>query len=536
MIKIRSLFRSLTLVTTTLCAACGGTDAAFDTSSSAITSTSERKLADFDGDGASDLVVTNPSESINVVVNNVVVDIDKAGAVTVLYGAAGSGVSTPGSQIFSQQSANVPDSAESWDLFGTAVTWGDFNADGFDDLATSAMGEDAGRGVVHVLYGSAGGLTTVGNQIWSLSTPAFGLSADQFDYYGQDLDSGDFNADGADDLAIAIPGYDGRTGAVHVLFGRPIVGLVPERDVLWTPRSFRQAHDAYTHFGEEIAVGDVNGDGVDDLMVGGSQGNANDTVGFGFVHVLVLGPSGTTMIDHQYLTKSSVPGQMSMPLDYFGARLATGDFDGDGRADLAASAWKHTVSGHAEAGAVAVFRATGPAGGIDAATGVMWSQDSAGIAGVAAAGERFGTSLNAADFNGDGRDDLAIGAELEGVNGFNGAGTVTVIAGSPVGLVPMGNQLWTQASAGVAGDLATGDHFGEKLVVGDFDADGRADLAVTVVGEQCLQGNVVIEQSGAVHVLYGAPVGALTSAGSQLLNQNTLGVPDMCELSDAWGS
>ena len=78
------------------------------------------------------------------------------------------------------------------------------------------------------------------------------------------------------------------------------------------------------------------------------------------------------------------------------------------------------------------------------------------------------------DFNGDGFDDLVVGAPYEdvvtgGVNNAN-AGTVTVIYGSATGLTAAGNQVWTQDSAGMLDVVEAGDIFGYALAVGDFKA------------------------------------------------------------------
>jgi FG-GAP repeat len=99
-----------------------------------------------------------------------------------------------------------------------------------------------------------------------------------------------------------------------------------------------------------------------------------------------------------------------------------------------------------------------------------------------------------------------------GVPGENqGRGVAQVLVGSAAGLTAAGSQLWSQDSRGVAGQAEGSDRFGSALAAGDFNADGRADLAVGVPGET-LGGAF---GAGAVNVLYGS-AGGLTAAGSQL--------------------
>ena len=104
---------------------------------------------------------------------------------------------------------------------------GDFNGDGFPDLAIAAPGESVGSatgaGDVHVVYGSGSGLGSGSSQTWTQNDLGGGEGAAAGNMFGAALAAGDFNGDGYAELAIGAPGEDvgsnGDAGAVHILYG-----------------------------------------------------------------------------------------------------------------------------------------------------------------------------------------------------------------------------------------------------------------------------------------------------------------------------
>jgi hypothetical protein len=183
---------------------------------------------DFDGDGFADLAVGVPHEDIGAEAG--------AGAVNVLYGTA-TGLSSAGNQFWSQNSQGILDSSESGDHFGDALAAGDFDGDGFTDLAIGVPDEGFGAasaaGAVNVLYGSAAGLTLAGNQFWAQDSTGIADQSEIGDNFGQALAAGDFDGDGFVDLAVGVPdetlGSILNAGSVNVLrIGvRPVVRREP---------------------------------------------------------------------------------------------------------------------------------------------------------------------------------------------------------------------------------------------------------------------------------------------------------------------
>jgi hypothetical protein len=139
--------------------------------------------ADFGNDGFADLAVGGvSSEDVGAIVD--------AGAVNVLYGSAG-GLSGAGSQLFTQASPELVDTAEAGDQFGRAFAIGDFDDDGIDDLTVGVPAEDVGAvfdaGAVNLLKGAAGGLSGAGSQLFTQDSPELVDTAEAGDQFGAAL-------------------------------------------------------------------------------------------------------------------------------------------------------------------------------------------------------------------------------------------------------------------------------------------------------------------------------------------------------------
>ena len=421
--------------------------------------------------------------------------------------------------------------AEAGDNYGAATAIGDFNNDGFADLAIGVPGQSvsggADAGAVIVQYGAASGSLAV--QIITQDSFEIGGAAEANDYFGAALAAGDFDNDGRDDLAIGVPGEAigsaNDAGAVAVLYGSA-GGLNYEGNQL-----FYQGNDgiggaaqATDEFGASLATGDLNGDGRDDLVIGApgeSIGSAGDA---GAVHVLPgsasgLVPGSEVML---YQGNAGIAGTSSAN-DRFGASVAVGDVNGNGFDDLIVG-----IPGEGGAGAIHVVFGSGSL--ITTSGDLQLSQDSSGIDGDAEAGDQFGFSVASGDFDGDGYDDIAIGVPYEDVSGATDTGTVNFIFGSASGPTSSGNYYLHQDSSNVAGAASNGNAFGFSLASGDFDNDGVDDLGVGVPGD-VVSGT---DNAGSIYVFLGAS-GGPSGADDVQLHQNSSGVGGGPEAGDSFG-
>jgi len=422
--------------------------------------------ADFNKDGWPDIAVGAPGDRTGA--NRDVA----SGTVTVFAGGAnGPGV---GRRLL-QTAFNAAD--EAGDRFGATLATGDFNKDGYADLAVGAPGEVVGTikaGSIAVFNGSAAGLSAARG----IDQNDLGRTDGAGDEFGRSLAAGDFNGDGATDLAVGSPGklIGGlRSGQVTVLKGGTAglaFGWIVDQ------KGAGGANEAGDLFGAALAAGNVlgakTGTVYADLVVGApGEAPASDPQAGG---VYLFPGAAAGPVTNGVAVNQNGNGGVNEAGDRFGAALATGDFNKDGWADIAVGIPGESPRTDPQSGTATVV----PGGNTTVGKGYpLEARDVTGGANLG--GDGFGSAFAAGDVTGDGYADLLIGSPGRAA----GAGLLYLFTGGAVSTARPDSvtpaKLIRQAD--VYGTDEDGDRFGAALAAADLNRDGKADAVAGSPGE-----------------------------------------------------
>ncbi|RJL32127.1 FG-GAP repeat protein [Bailinhaonella thermotolerans] len=372
-----------------------------------------------------------------------------------------------------------------------AAATSDLTGDGVDDLVVGAGPYQTSRrrpeqgGSIMLVPGGSGE-----PRLFSQDEPGSVLgTGEPGDDFGAGLARGDFDGDRRLDLAVGVPGEDvgpsEDAGAVAILRGGRR-GLVPNGGFTQNTPGVSGKAEAGDGFGSDLAAGDFDGDGYDDLAVGVPGEGLGKSPGAGMVALFRGGPGG--LRPGRSLSQRT-PGITGGPdaSDFFGTALASGDVTGDGIADLVVTA-DHERLKTARSATGIVHLIPGGRGGLVPRASSAASVERLAVSGV------MGDAVTVGRFHGGPYADVAVYAE-RARGAKENSGAVVELRGGPDGISAARSRVIHQGTKGVPGSGARGDVFGGALSAADLDGDRHDEL---IVGAHAKNGG-----AGAVWVLSG---------------------------------
>src|SRR3989339_279818 len=442
-----------------------------------------------------------------------------------------------GSYAASAASADEIITGEASSQFGTSMSVGDLNSDGKTDLIVGAKSFSSFTGRTYIFYNDG-------------QYPLNATSADIMitgenngDYFGIAMIVDDFTSDGKDDLLVGAYQYNNDTGKIYFYETRDNYSweLQPQLTNDFRILNHGGAELKITgegggaHFGYASAIGDLNADGKNDLVISayslskvyifyndGSYANdaasadkiiIGDGDNFGY-HLaigdlnsdgnddLVVGDyyydmSGQCKVyifynDGAYVNDAASADKIITgdSWSFFGSYILISDLDADGDNDLAVNAWGYSSS----RGRVYIFYNDGSYPTVATAADEI-------ITGVAGSG--FGYSLSVGNYNltGTSTEDLVVGAPSYDLDlGTNtNEGRIYIFYNDETGVYPYGATSSDITITGEQGGFFGGTSFVNGIVSGDINNDSRTDIIISSIGYNSSQGCVYIFYNDSVY-------------------------------------
>ena len=443
---------------------------------------------DVNGDGFDDLIIASvlgdPNDEID------------AGETFVVFGQIGGFSSSFDLSTLNGSNGFVINGIDTYDFSGNSISGaGDVNGDGFDDIFIGAA--SAGNsfdGQSYVVFRSNSGSSSLDLNALDGSNGFAINGIDSGDFSGGSVsDAGDVNGDGFDDIIIGAASADpngSTSGESYVVFGNNN-GFASSLDLSTldgTNGFVINGIDERDRSGGSVSgAGDVNGDGFDDLIIGASAADPNGTTAAGESYVVFGNNSGFS----PSLDLSTLNGSNGFVIngvdetDFSGDSVSgAGDFNGDGFDDLIIGASSANPNGMDNAGKSYVvfgnntgFSSSLDLSALDGTNGFV-------INGIDAEDRSGGSVSDAGDVNGDGFDDIIVGAFRGDPNGNSSAGESYVLFGQSGGF---SSSFDFSSLDGTNGFVISGideeDRSGWSVSgAGDVNGDGFDDLVIGAPG------------------------------------------------------
>jgi len=503
--------------------------------------TTVSNAGDVNGDGIDDMIVglsfyDGPTSS----------DID-SGAAAVVYGREDHSL-VDLSDIFNSAESDagfIIHGVSSSNRLGEDVSAaGDVNGDDFDDLITIAKSTETNSltsaGAAYLVYGKANNddvkIANIEAEVTDSNGRAYG-----FAMYGEStndglsmkaISAGDVNGDGLGDMLVSSQAHNSSSGITYVVFGRDS----NEAFSLGSSVSGYTINGVYaSHSGSSVSnAGDINGDGLDDLIIGAKNTNSVNGTLTGATYV-VFGKADASVIALSDIDNNNTNNGVSYGYKIIGASAQNaighsvsnaGDVNGDGISDLIIG------SQYGDRGAYVVYGKANDTNVIDLATVATDASDSGGFF-IKGTSTSAGTKVSGiGDINGDGLDDVMVSDVRATANGVTGSGAVYVVYGRTDGTqvdlldIEAGNE----QGLVISGAYSAGS-FGYSLSgAGDINGDGFDDMILGYTNFY----DALIGRTGSAYVVYGglttsATVGtadADTMTGDATANQLVAGLGD----------